>query len=168
MCSPAAPTVGRPPRPPSGAAWSVTRERVLTALHRWASATGCVKVFADKKSGKNTHRPELKACLAYLRSGDTPRCPGPGPALPLVPSLQDLIYWLKTCAGTGSVSAPCARPRTPPPPAAGSCSKSSPPCPAYGAVNPALPERAATTRRKRPWTAVVMSVSARLWWQGPA
>ena len=28
-------------------------------------------IFADKKSGKNAVRPELKACLAFLRPGDT-------------------------------------------------------------------------------------------------
>jgi len=45
-------------------------------------------VFADKKSGKNAQRPELKACLAYLRSGDTLVVP----ALDrLARSLQDLI-----------------------------------------------------------------------------
>src|SRR5689334_15803045 len=29
------------------------------------------KVFEDKASGKDTHRPQLKACLAHLREGDT-------------------------------------------------------------------------------------------------
>ncbi len=29
------------------------------------------KVFEDKASGKNTDRPELTACLAHLRDGDT-------------------------------------------------------------------------------------------------
>lgn len=29
------------------------------------------KVFEDKTSGKNTHRPALKECLEYLRQGDT-------------------------------------------------------------------------------------------------
>jgi DNA invertase Pin-like site-specific DNA recombinase len=28
-------------------------------------------VFADKLSGKNADRPELAACLDYLRPGDT-------------------------------------------------------------------------------------------------
>lgn len=29
------------------------------------------KVFEDKLSGKDTNRPGLQACLAYLREGDT-------------------------------------------------------------------------------------------------
>ena len=29
------------------------------------------KVFEDKCSGKDTNRPQLKACLEYLRDGDT-------------------------------------------------------------------------------------------------
>jgi DNA invertase Pin-like site-specific DNA recombinase len=29
------------------------------------------KVFTDKLSGKDTNRPQLKACLEYLRTGDT-------------------------------------------------------------------------------------------------
>lgn len=29
------------------------------------------KVFEDKASGRDTHRPQLKACLAHLRDGDT-------------------------------------------------------------------------------------------------
>lgn len=35
-------------------------------------AAGCVKVFTDEGvSGKLARRPELDACLAYLRAGDT-------------------------------------------------------------------------------------------------
>ncbi|WP_086708926.1 recombinase family protein [Streptomyces antimycoticus] len=32
---------------------------------------GCRRIFADKKSGKNAERPELKACHAFLAEGDT-------------------------------------------------------------------------------------------------
>jgi DNA invertase Pin-like site-specific DNA recombinase len=32
---------------------------------------GCLRVFADKLSGKDADRPELAACLDYLRPGDT-------------------------------------------------------------------------------------------------
>ncbi len=32
---------------------------------------GCDKVFKEKRSGVDTGRPELKACLDYLRDGDT-------------------------------------------------------------------------------------------------
>jgi DNA invertase Pin-like site-specific DNA recombinase len=42
-------------------------ERQLDAL----TAAGCRKIFADKKSGKNALRPELKACHAFLDPGDT-------------------------------------------------------------------------------------------------
>lgn len=42
-------------------------ERQIDAL----TAAGCIRVFTDKKSGKNTDRPELAACLDYLRPGDT-------------------------------------------------------------------------------------------------
>ncbi|MBT2659391.1 recombinase family protein [Bacillus sp. ISL-18] len=31
---------------------------------------GCSKIFQEKKSGKNTGRPELKKALEYLREGD--------------------------------------------------------------------------------------------------
>ncbi|WP_435109277.1 recombinase family protein [Nocardiopsis synnemataformans] len=48
-----------------------TREQKLDRQFRALAAAGCAKAFADKKSGKNAQRPELKACLAYLRPGDT-------------------------------------------------------------------------------------------------
>lgn len=32
---------------------------------------GCEKIFADKVTGKLASRPELDACLAYVREGDT-------------------------------------------------------------------------------------------------
>lgn len=35
------------------------------------TAAGCEKIFTDKASGKLAQRPELDACLAYLRPGDT-------------------------------------------------------------------------------------------------
>ncbi|MER6573639.1 recombinase family protein [Streptomyces sp. NPDC001093] len=41
-------------------------ERQLDAL----TAAGCRKIFADKKSGKDALRPELKACHAFLDVGD--------------------------------------------------------------------------------------------------
>lgn len=42
-------------------------ERQIDAL----TAAGCRRIFADKKSGKNAMRPELKACHAFLAPGDT-------------------------------------------------------------------------------------------------
>jgi DNA invertase Pin-like site-specific DNA recombinase len=41
--------------------------RQLDALN----AADCRRIFADKKSGKNDLLPELKACHAFLKSGDT-------------------------------------------------------------------------------------------------
>ena len=33
--------------------------------------SGCDKVFKEKRSGVDAGRPALKACLEYLREGDT-------------------------------------------------------------------------------------------------
>jgi DNA invertase Pin-like site-specific DNA recombinase len=41
-------------------------DRQLSAL----DSAGCLRVFADKLSGRNVDRPELWACLDYLRPGD--------------------------------------------------------------------------------------------------
>lgn len=48
--------------------------RVSTVLQNTARQLDGVmldKVFEEKLSGKNTERPELQACLAYCREGDT-------------------------------------------------------------------------------------------------
>ncbi len=42
-------------------------ERQLDAL----KAAGCRRVFAEKQSGRDTDRPQLAACLAFLAPGDT-------------------------------------------------------------------------------------------------
>jgi DNA invertase Pin-like site-specific DNA recombinase len=42
-------------------------DRQIAAL----AAAGCIRVFADKKSGKNVEREELWKALDYLRPGDT-------------------------------------------------------------------------------------------------
>ena len=31
----------------------------------------CTKIFQEKKSGTSNQRPQLNACLEYIRSGDT-------------------------------------------------------------------------------------------------
>ncbi len=59
-------------------------DRQLLAL----KAAGCARVFADKKTGKTADRPELTACLDYLRPGDTLVAPSLDR---LARSLQDLI-----------------------------------------------------------------------------
>ncbi|MFE2864913.1 recombinase family protein [Embleya sp. NPDC059259] len=59
-------------------------DRQIDAL----TAAGCRRIFADKKSGRNDARPELKACLAFVVPGDTLVVP----ALDrLSRSLKDLI-----------------------------------------------------------------------------
>ena len=59
-------------------------ERQIDAL----KAAGCRRIFAEKQSGRDTDRPELAACLAFMAPGDTLMVP----ALDrLSRSLQDLI-----------------------------------------------------------------------------
>ena len=59
-------------------------DRQIRAL----TEAGCIRVFADKLSGKTAARPELAACLDYLRAGDTLVVPSLDR---LSRSLQDLI-----------------------------------------------------------------------------
>jgi hypothetical protein len=55
---------------------------------RALTEAGCIRVFADQLSGKTADRPELAACLDYLRAGDTLVVPSLDR---LSRSLQDLI-----------------------------------------------------------------------------
>lgn len=48
-----------------------TRDQNLDRQIAALTDVGCVRVFADKLSGKNAERPELQACLDYCRPGDT-------------------------------------------------------------------------------------------------
>jgi DNA invertase Pin-like site-specific DNA recombinase len=65
------------PEPAAGAGALIGYARVSTSgqnLDRQIMAlteAGCIRVFADKLSGKDASRPELEACLDYLRPGDT-------------------------------------------------------------------------------------------------
>jgi DNA invertase Pin-like site-specific DNA recombinase len=65
------------PEPATGAGALIGYARVSTSgqiLDRQLLAleqAGCMRVFADKLSGKNAGRPEFEACLDYLRPGDT-------------------------------------------------------------------------------------------------
>jgi DNA invertase Pin-like site-specific DNA recombinase len=47
--------------------------RVSTSgqLQHALAEVGCLRIFADRLSGKNADRPELAACLDYLWPGDT-------------------------------------------------------------------------------------------------
>jgi DNA invertase Pin-like site-specific DNA recombinase len=48
-----------------------TSGQLLDRQQHALSGAGCIRIFADKLSGKNADRPELAACLDYLRPGDT-------------------------------------------------------------------------------------------------
>jgi len=65
-----------------------TRQQNLDRQIRALTKAGCAKIFTDKRFGKNTDRPELTACLAYLREGDTLVVPSLDR---LARSMQDLI-----------------------------------------------------------------------------
>ncbi|MEV7003303.1 recombinase family protein [Streptomyces sp. NPDC093982] len=65
-----------------------TKGQLLDRQIASLSAADCVRVFADKKSGKNAEREELRKCLDYLRSGDTLVVPSLDR---LSRSIQDLI-----------------------------------------------------------------------------
>jgi DNA invertase Pin-like site-specific DNA recombinase len=72
-------------------------------------------VFADKLSGKTADRPELAACLAYLRAGDTLVVPSLDR---LSRSLEDLITIVAGLRRRSTGFGPCTRRWTPPPRAA--------------------------------------------------
>jgi DNA invertase Pin-like site-specific DNA recombinase len=57
---------------------------------------GCRRIFADKKSGKNDLRPELKACMAFINTGDTLVVPSLDR---LSRSLKDLVNDVADLAG---------------------------------------------------------------------
>ena len=65
-----------------------TSGQILDRQTRALTEAGCIRVFADKLSGKTADRPELAACLDYLRAGDTLVVPSLDR---LSRSLQDLI-----------------------------------------------------------------------------
>jgi Resolvase, N terminal domain len=65
-----------------------TSGQILDRQTRALTEAGCLRVFADKLSGKTADRPELVACLDYLRAGDTLVVPSLDR---LSRSLQDLI-----------------------------------------------------------------------------
>jgi len=48
-----------------------TTDQKLDSQHDALAAAGCVKVFTDQLSGKNTDRPGLQKALEYMREGDT-------------------------------------------------------------------------------------------------
>nr|WP_312882636.1 recombinase family protein [Streptosporangium album] len=65
-----------------------TRDQRLDRQTRALEAAGCIRIFADKLSGKNTDREDLAKALDYLRPGDALIVPSLDR---LARSLQDLI-----------------------------------------------------------------------------
>jgi DNA invertase Pin-like site-specific DNA recombinase len=65
-----------------------TSGQLLDRQTRALTDAGCLRVFADTQSGRTADRPELAACLDYLRAGDTLVVPSLDR---LSRSLQDLI-----------------------------------------------------------------------------
>lgn len=65
-----------------------TTAQLLDRQLRALDDIGCAKVFSDQLSGRDADRPQLRACLAYLRAGDTLVVPSLDR---LSRSLQDLI-----------------------------------------------------------------------------
>lgn len=65
-----------------------TTAQLLDRQLRALGDVGCTTVFSDQLSGRDADRPQLQACLAYLRAGDTLVVPSLDR---LSRSLQDLI-----------------------------------------------------------------------------
>ena len=76
-----------------------TSGQLLDRCQHALAGAGCTRVFADKLSGKNSERPELAACLDYLRPGDTLVVPSLDR---LSRSLADPIASSARCAGKAS------------------------------------------------------------------
>ena len=65
-----------------------TKDQILDRQTAALEAAGCIRIFADKESGRNADREELRKALGYLRPGDTLVVPSLDR---LGRSLQDLI-----------------------------------------------------------------------------
>ncbi|MEU1710456.1 recombinase family protein [Streptomyces sp. NPDC005706] len=65
-----------------------TKGQLLDRQIHALTEAGCIRIFADKKSGKNAEREELRKALDYLRQGDTLVVPS---LHRLGRSIQDLI-----------------------------------------------------------------------------
>ncbi|MER6308656.1 recombinase family protein [Streptomyces sp. NPDC001657] len=75
-------------RTPVGYVRVSTKGQLLDRQIHALTEAGCIRIFADKKSGKNAERKELWKALDYLREGDTLVVPSLGR---LGRSIQDLI-----------------------------------------------------------------------------
>jgi hypothetical protein len=79
-----------------------TSGQLLDRQQHALAEAGCLRIFADKLSGKNADRPELAACLDYLdylRPGDTLVVPSLDR---LSRSLADLIHLVGTLRATAA------------------------------------------------------------------
>ncbi|MGW1735077.1 recombinase family protein [Streptomyces sp. NPDC001999] len=65
-----------------------TKGQLLDRQIHALTEAGCIRIFADKKSGKNAEREELREALDFLREGDTLVVP---PLDRLGSSIQNLI-----------------------------------------------------------------------------
>ena len=99
-------------------------------------AAGCRRIFAEKKSGRDSERPELTACLEFLDPGDTLVVPSLDR---LSRSLQDLITTVGRLRSLGVGFTSLHETSTPLHPAAGSSSTSSQPS-MNSSVNSSSPE----------------------------
>jgi DNA invertase Pin-like site-specific DNA recombinase len=75
-----------------------TSGQLLDRQQHALTEAGCLRIFADKLSGKDADRPELAACLDYLRPGDTLVVPS---LERLSRSLADLITIVGTLRRNG-------------------------------------------------------------------
>ena len=75
-----------------------TSGQLLDRQQHALAEAGCLRIFADKLSGKDADRPELAACLDYLRPGDTLVVPSLDR---LSRSLADLIQIVTTLRRQG-------------------------------------------------------------------
>ena len=48
-----------------------TKEQHLDMQLEALKAAGCEKIFSEKMTGRQQNRPELDACLSFIRQGDT-------------------------------------------------------------------------------------------------
>ena len=65
------PKVAAQKRRVAGYARVSTKEQHLDMQLEALKAAGCEKIFSEKMTGRQQNRPELDACLSFLREGDT-------------------------------------------------------------------------------------------------
>ena len=87
-----------------------TSGQLLDRQQHALAEAGCLRVFADKLSGKNSDRPELAACLDYLRARRHPGRAGPGPVLAAtVFAHESAAFGVHVLAGVGGDVRPGCR-----------------------------------------------------------